>query len=108
MSTAERRERILDALSGRREEKVANLAAEFGVSERTIRRDLEELTLRYPIETVRGMYGGVRLPAWYRQGRRRLTPEQAQAVRRAQAGETLSAEDRRQMAGILLQFGPPA
>ena len=59
MGAAERRQLILDQLCQRRKETIPNLAAELGVSERTIRRDIEMLTLRYPIETVCGRYGGV-------------------------------------------------
>ena len=58
MGAAERRQLILDLLCQRRRETISNLAAELGVSERTIRRDVEMLTLRYPIETVCGRYGG--------------------------------------------------
>ena len=55
MGAAERRQLILDLLCQRRKEAIPNLAAELGVSERTIRRDIEMLTLRYPIETACGM-----------------------------------------------------
>ena len=57
MGAAERRQLILDLLCQRRRETISNLAAELGVSERTIRRDVEMLTLRSPIETVSGRYG---------------------------------------------------
>lgn len=60
MGAAERRQLILDLLCQRRKETIPNLAAELGVSERTIRRDIEMLTLRYPIETACGRYGGRR------------------------------------------------
>ena len=52
MGPAEWRQLILDLLCQRRRETIPNLAAELGVSERTIRRDIEMLTLRYPIETA--------------------------------------------------------
>ena len=41
MRPNERRAAILDALCVRRQDTVANLAAEFGVNEKTIRRDIE-------------------------------------------------------------------
>ena len=73
----------MDLLCQRRRETISNLAAELGVSERTIRRDVEMLTLRYPIETVCGRYGGgVRMADWYQQGRQRLTPRQTALLRR--------------------------
>ena len=58
MSPAERREVLLDVLCRRRHDTCKNLAHEFGVSERTIRRDIEALTCSYPIETVFGGHGG--------------------------------------------------
>ena len=54
MSANERREAIIQALNARRFDKVENLAAEFGVSERTIRTDIEALSCHYPIFTKKG------------------------------------------------------
>ena len=60
MGTAERRNAIMKLLCRRRHETVHNLAAEFGVSERTIRRDIEALSYTEPIYTQTGRYcGGV-------------------------------------------------
>lgn len=56
--TAERRAEMMKILCRRRSETVQNLAAELGVSERTIRRDLEILSLKEPIYTQPGRYGG--------------------------------------------------
>ena len=58
MTPSERREAILKVLCQRRQDKIDNLAFEFGVSVRTIKNDIEELSLAHPIETVRGRYGG--------------------------------------------------
>ena len=103
MGAAERRQQILDLLCQRRRETTSNLAEELGVSERTIRRDVEMLTLRYPIETVCGRYGGgVRMADWYKQDRRRLTPRQTALLRRLAAG--LQGEDLEDMKQILTQF----
>lgn len=103
MGAAERRQLILDLLCQRRRETTSNLAEELGVSERTIRRDVEMLTLRYPIETVCGRYGGgVRMADWYKQDRRRLTPRQTALLRRLAAG--LQGEDLEDMKQILTQF----
>ncbi len=78
MSANERRKQILDLLCQRRRDTVQNLATEFGVCERTIRRDIEELTLTYPLETVRGRYGGgVKMADWYFQDRPVSLPEGA-------------------------------
>ena len=56
MTALERREQILLLLVERKFEKIENLAFEFSVNERTIRRDIVELSLSYPIYTKAGMY----------------------------------------------------
>ena len=45
MTPSERREAILKVLCQRRQDKIDNLAFEFGVSVRTIKNDIEELSL---------------------------------------------------------------
>ena len=61
MNPWERRQKILEVLCLRRHDTYRNLAHEFNVSTGTIRRDIVVLTCSYPIETVRGNYGGVRV-----------------------------------------------
>lgn len=58
MGTSERRNVIMRILCRRRHETVRNLASELGVSERTIRRDIEVLSYTEPIYTQTGRYGG--------------------------------------------------
>lgn len=58
LGAAERRKEIMIALCRRRHDTVNNLAFEFGVSARTIRRDIEALSLKEPIYTRTGRYGG--------------------------------------------------
>ena len=58
MGTAERRRMIMRVLCRRGHETIANLACEFGVSQRTIRRDIETLSLSEPVYTQQGRYGG--------------------------------------------------
>lgn len=58
MNVAERRAQIMKLLYRRRHETVANMAYEFGVSSRTIMRDIEALSLTEPIYTQTGRYGG--------------------------------------------------
>ena len=57
MEIVERRYKILKILCRRKQEKIGNLAHELGVSERTIRRDIDALSLEEPIFTERGRYG---------------------------------------------------
>lgn len=105
MRPNERRELLLESLLQRREDTIDNLASEFGVNERTIRRDIELLTSSYPLETIRGRYGGgVRVADWYRQGRRHLTSEQAALL--GKLASTLQGEERAVMDSILAQFAP--
>jgi len=61
MTAIERRLEILNVLTERREEKINTLAAIFGVSVRTIKYDVEILSLDHPIETVVGRHGCVRM-----------------------------------------------
>ena len=105
MSANERREAILQALNARRSEKIENLAAEFGVTERTIRSDIEALTCCYPIKTKRGRYGGgVEVESWFHLQRRTLSPEQAELLHRV--ARTLDGHDLDTMNSILSHFAP--
>lgn len=58
MGTAEQKTEIMRILCRRRHETISNLAEEFGVSERTILRDIETLSLTEPIYMQCGRYGG--------------------------------------------------
>lgn len=58
MRVAERRREIMNKLCLRRYDAVSNLAVEFGVSERTIRRDIDILSATEPIYTQPGRYSG--------------------------------------------------
>lgn len=59
LETYERRCEIWEKLCIRKYDTVKNLASEFGVSERTIRRDIHIISSQKPIYTVEGRYGGV-------------------------------------------------
>lgn len=58
MAAAERRTAIMMVIYRRGFETIPNLAHEMGVSYRTIMRDIELLSLIYPIYTRPGRYGG--------------------------------------------------
>ena len=103
MDAVERRQQILELLCQRRKDTMQNLAAELGVSERTIRRDVEILTRSYPLETVCGRYGGgVRVADWYHLDRQRMSPKQTALLRRLAAD--LRGEELEVMEQILLKF----
>ena len=65
MNPWERRQKILEVLCLRRHETTGNLAHEFNVSRGTIHRDLIILTCSYPIESIQGGHGGVRVADWF-------------------------------------------
>ena len=65
MTANERRADIMRILICRRHETMGKLAREFGVSDRTIRNDILLLTVDYPLDTVRGNGGCVKLADWY-------------------------------------------
>lgn len=77
MGTHERRNAILKALCRRRYETIGNLAEEFEVSERTIRRDIEFLSYTEPIYTQSGRHaGGVYIVDGYRMDRMYMSDEE--------------------------------
>ena len=103
MTPSERRQAILNVLCKRRQDTVENLAHEFCVSVRTIKYDIEELTLAHPIETVRGRYGGgVKVAEGYYLGRKYLKPNQQELLKKL--SEQLSGNDLEVMNSILRDF----
>jgi len=103
MTPSERREAILNALCKRREDTIENLAHEFEVSIRTIKYDIEELTLAHPIETVRGRYnGGVKVADGYFIGRKYLKPSQQELLKKL--ATQLNGNDLAVMKSILYDF----
>ena len=103
-SALDRRQTILEILSDRRQESVANLMHELNVSRRTILRDIEILSCSAPIYTVQGNGGGIRVEDSYYVGRRYLKPEQAALLDKL--ASTLQGEERAVMDSILTQFAP--
>ncbi|SDL23428.1 helix-turn-helix transcriptional regulator [Nonomuraea jiangxiensis] len=64
LETSARLLRLLSLLQARRDWPGAALAERLGVSERTVRRDVDRLRdLGYPVDATRGTYGGYRLGA---------------------------------------------
>ena len=55
----ERQRAIIEVLKSCKHETIRNLAFEFGVSARTIRRDIDALSVTEPISTKPGCHGGV-------------------------------------------------
>ena len=106
MRTAnERRQRILEILSDRRETTRTALATELGVSTRTIERDIIELTCSTPIETVQGNTGGIRVADGWYLSRRYLHTEQEALLRELMTG--LQPDQQEIMQSILTAFAKP-
>ena len=102
MTPWERRQKILETLCLRRHDTYRNLAHEFNVSTGTIRRDIVVLTCSYPIETVQGGHGGVRVAEWFHLDRRSLNPAEITFLRRL--GEHLTGPDLEMLNRIIAAF----
>ena len=109
MTSSERRQKLLEVLCLRRYDTCANLANEFHVCLRTIRYDIEVLMCSYPIETVRGRFGGgVRVMEGYYCHKsspdKALSQKQTALLRRLRS--QLAGDDRDTINSILIQFAP--
>ena len=102
MNPWERRQKILEVLCLRRHDTYRNLAHEFNVSTGTIRRDIVVLTCSYPIETVQGGHGGVRVAEWFHMDRRALNSAEITFLRRL--GESLDGPDLEMLNRIIAIF----
>ena len=105
MDQSERRNAIIDVLCQRRFESVANLAAQFNVSTRTIKSDILVLSCSYPITTTRGHNGGIRIADWFHPDKRFLSRQQENLLCRLRVD--LSGEDLVVMNSIIVQFAIP-
>ena len=80
LNANDRRAEIMRILKGRREIKMSNLAFYFGVTRKTICTDVEVLMTSFPVETVQGRYGCVRLIDSYAMFQGILNEEQQQTL----------------------------
>lgn len=105
MSAENRRIAIWHTLCCCRHVTIQQLADKYQVCPRTIRYDIEALSPLYPIETVRGRYGGcVRLADWYVPGSRLLSPAQMDFL--LSLAQSLTGEDAVMMSSILHALVP--
>lgn len=103
MGPHDRRMAIWNSLCYRRQETIANLAAEHHVSKRTIYYDVEILSLIYPIETVHERnHGGIKLADWYTPKPGCLSPAQIGLLLRLR--DSLDGTDAVILRSIIHQF----
>ena len=102
LNPCERRQKILEVLCLRRHETTGNLAHEFNVSRGTIHRDLIILTCSYPIETVQGGHGGVRVADWFHLDRRALNSDEITFLHKLES--QLDGADREMLGRIITTF----
>jgi len=104
LDTNARRESLLKVMSKRRHDRVSNLAFEFNVNERTIRRDIQKLSEIYPIYAERGRYGGgVFIENGACLGKKNLSNKQVDFLKR-QLQQNLSEFDKEIALSIIKDF----
>lgn len=107
MSAAIRRMAILHTLCCYRQITIQQLASKYQACPRTIRYDIEALSPHYPIETVRGRYGGcVRLAEGYVPSTCLLSPAQMEFL--LNWAQILNGKDEMMLMSIIRVLVPPA
>ncbi len=104
MSANERRQGLLTELFYRRHDTCENLARKFNVTPRTIYNDLELLMCSYPIEAIRGRYGGIKVADWFYPNSTSLSPQQFTLLSKLKS--QLDGDDLIVLNSILVQFAP--
>lgn len=106
MNALERRQVLIELLCERRYDKMSNLAFELGVSRRTICRDIQELSLSYPIytECSRGK-AGVYIEESYYLGKQYLHKEEEELLQKLISEKT--GDDKARLIKILERFSKP-
>ena len=105
IATTDRRMQLLDILLERRNVKIEVLVFELNASRSTIIRDIRVLSCSYPITTVTGPTGGVRMAAWYKLGMKYMTGEQVDLLERLL--QELSGDDFIVMKTIIKTYSKP-
>lgn len=103
MSPSDRRRAILEYLCEVRHSTCESLGQRFGVCERTVRNDIQILMSSYPVETVKGRYGGgVCVPDWFQIYKKTLNPAQSDYLKKMRSEN--SGAEREIIDSILSQF----
>lgn len=112
MGIAERRYEIMKILCRRRHETTYNLASEFGVSMRTIQRDIESLSRTEPIYTKTGRYGGIYVVDNYFMDRTYMADRELEVLKKLYAAidegaPLLDEEEKKRLRDLILQYTKP-
>lgn len=76
-------------LCKRRHDTIENLAFEFDVSTRTIRRDIDTLSISEPIYTQTGRYGGVYVMDGYYIGQLYMSDEEINVLKKLHSSKVI-------------------
>lgn len=105
LSANERRMQILEVLCERKFETIDNLMFEFSASRATIKRDIQELILSYPVYTVQGNGGGIYITDGYHLGMKYFSEKQTALLEKLTEG--LTGEELETMKCILQTYREP-
>lgn len=105
MTANERRNEIMRILVSRRTANIRSLAAELGICRRTVCTDIEILTTEFPIETVRGNGGCVKVADWYHPHRNILSAQQQRVL--SELMESANEQQAKVLRELLLEYGSP-
>lgn len=104
LRATERRHALLELICERRQEKMNTLAFELGVCVKTIYRDVQELSISYPIYTIAGSHdGGVFVADDYYLGKQYLSTEQQEVL--VSLLEKCDKKEQKTIQSILNRFG---
>lgn len=103
--TADRRQRMLEYLVECKNSTRLEMARLFQVSVRTVERDILVLSCYYPIITVRGGGGGIRVMENFRLGMKYMTADQKELLEKL--SELLCGEELVIMQAIIKTFSRP-
>lgn len=101
-STTERRMELLEYMCEKRHDTIEHLAYKFEVSKRTIRYDVEVLSLSYPIYSQTGKGGGVFVTDTFHLFQKHFNQEQRELLEKL--APKLTGDDARIMQDLLNTF----
>ncbi len=111
MGTSERRQDIIKTLCRNRAATIYEFAEKYGVNEKTIRRDLEILSLTYPIYTKSGKNGGIFIIQDYNMDRAYMTFEEIELLKKIKKNadklNILSLKEEKLFASLISIYSKP-